>query len=130
MASPKSSLYEKLEAGRQVLKLCPSHHHQQPRDHDERLKFKIYIDRLDPNDCTPDPERLLKPIFKHLLHGNGAETHLYFHPTQPVFPLDHDSQLPVGLVDLWIRIAALPRHWLLSHVHSPSLRFVYLFCTA
>ncbi|KAF8890255.1 DAHP synthetase [Gymnopilus junonius] len=82
-AKPRSSSYEKLPDGREVLSFRGDN-----------------VNGLDPNDRTPDPERLLSA---------------YFHSTTTLNYLR--SLLTSGFASLHH-----PRDWSLSHVRSPSLR--------
>ncbi|KIM36919.1 hypothetical protein M413DRAFT_77655 [Hebeloma cylindrosporum] len=82
-AKPRSSSYEKLGDGRQVLSFRGDN-----------------VNGLDPNDRTPDPERLLSAYF------NSTTTLNYLR-----------SLLTSGFASLHH-----PRHWSLSHVRSPALR--------
>ncbi|PPQ83720.1 hypothetical protein CVT25_006124 [Psilocybe cyanescens] len=82
-AKPRSSNYEKLADGRQVLSFRGDN-----------------VNGLDPNDRTPDPERLMSA---------------YFHSTTTLNYLR-------GLLTSGFASLHHPRDWSLSHVRSPSLR--------
>ncbi len=87
----------------------------------------MYIDRLDPNDRTPDPERLLRFVMSLttivtilVLTLITFADSAYFHSTATL-------NYVRGLLTSGFASLNHPRDWSLSHVRSPELKFVYLY---
>ncbi|KAJ7223497.1 DAHP synthetase [Mycena pura] len=93
-AKPRSSKTEKI-GDREVLSFRGDN-----VNGDVSLRFVCSVPRLDPNDRTPDPERLLSAYF----HSSTTLNHVRSLLTSGFASLHH------------------PRDWSLSHVRSPSLR--------
>ena len=84
-----------------------------------RTTVLILLHSLDPNDRTPDPERMLRYVLLSLSppFSHKCMTSAYFHSTTTL-------NYVRGLLTSGFASLHHPRDWSLSHVRSPGLRSV------